>query len=568
MNQQNQNSFTRGSQVVAHQFRMFGQGSINVFVFGLLLALLWLIWRICQKLYFASLYYFIIERYVQLKLAIGEHFYPIRQIGIKFYYLEQHTWIYRNAEEFVYKFWYVTNHGTRIYKFGQFLLHTALLEGLVVFILGMLAAVIFCYCQGKESIGANKIRGMDFVTVKVLAKMLKKAKKASNIKFAGLPLVKNSERQHMLLTGTTGTGKTNMLNELLPQIRRQKDRAIIVDLTGTFMERFFNPKIDKLLNPFEENTQHWLPWNDCYEVSDFDDVASSFSNYNPRVDDFFAKNAELVLSEGLQLYQNSKDIKKLVNMIIYSDNRQFAKIFKDTAVAGIISNSAPETSAGIQATIGKNIAALKHLKSHGNFSISQWFADPLDTGWLFITSSPNQRVTLRPLISAWISIAIKALMYRDTSNTNNNMWFIIDELPALQKIPSLPTALAESRKYGGCFVAGLQNIYQLEEIYGSAGSSSMLDLFNSKFIFRVGDQQTAHKSALMLGEQETLEIQESLSYGSNTTRDGVNINNVERKRLLVMPSEIMSLPDLTCYVKLAGNFPITKLTMNLQNQRL
>ncbi|WP_231965908.1 type IV secretion system DNA-binding domain-containing protein [Orientia tsutsugamushi] len=50
-----------------------------------------------------------------------------------------------------------------------------------------------------------------------------------------------------------------------------------------------------------------------------------------------------------------------------------------------------------------------------------------------------------------------------------------------------------------------------------------------------------------------------------TMRDGVNMNNVERKKLLVMPSEIMNLPDLTCYVKLAGNFPIIKLTMQLQN---
>nr|WP_284525230.1 type IV secretion system DNA-binding domain-containing protein [Orientia tsutsugamushi] len=93
----------------------------------------------------------------------------------------------------------------------------------------------------------------------------------------------------------------------------------------------------------------------------------------------------------------------------------------------------------------------------------------------------------------------------------------------------------------------------------------MLDLFNSKFIFRVSDQVTAYKSALTLGEQEIIETQENLSYGSNTMRDGVNMNNVERKKILVMPSEIMNLPDLTCYVKLAGNFPITKLTMQLQN---
>ncbi len=225
-------------------------------------------------------------------------------------------------------------------------------------------------------------------------------------------------------------------------------------------------------------------------------------------------------------------------------------------------SSAPETSSGIQATIGKNIAALRYLKPDGNFSIRKWFTS--EEGWLFITSSPNQRVTLRPLIAAWISIAIKALMDRNINNTHQNMWFVIDELPSLQKIAALGVALAESRKYGGCFVAGMQNIYQLEEIYGLAGSSSMLDLFGSKFIFRVSDQQTAYRSALMLGEQEILETQENLSYGANTMRDGVNMSHLEKRKLLVMPSEIMNLPDLTCYVKLAGNFPITKLQMNLQ----
>ncbi len=560
----NQNNFTRGSQIFAHQLRMFGQGSINAIMVGLLLTIIWLIWRMYQKLSLISLYYFSIERYVQLKLAVGQYFYPINQIGIKFYYLEQKSWVYRNAGTFIDKFWNITPYGTKIEQFKQFLLHSALLEGIIVFAIGVIASIIFFIYQGKKTMSKDTVRGAEFAEATVVAKMLYKSDNASKIKFARLPLVKNSERQHLLLTGTTGTGKTNMLNELLPQIRGQNDRAIIVDLTGSFVERFFNPKVDKILNPFSENSQHWLPWNDCRETSDFDDIASSFSSYNPRLDDFFAKNAELVLSEGLQLYQDSKDIKKLVEMIIYSDNQQFARVFKNTAVAGIISNSAPETSAGIQATVGKNIASLKHLQPKGNFSIRQWFTDPLDTGWLFITASPNQRVTLRPLIAAWISIAIKALMDRGISN-NSNMWFILDELPALQKIDSLPIALAESRKYGGCFVAGLQNIYQLEEIYGHAGAASMLDLFSSRFIFRVGDQQTAHRSALMLGEQEIIETQENLSYGSNSMRDGVNINNIEKKKLIVMPSEIMNLPNLTCYVKLAGNIPVTKLEMTLQS---
>ncbi|KJV77695.1 type IV secretion-system coupling DNA-binding domain protein [Rickettsia hoogstraalii str. RCCE3] len=102
-------------------------------------------------------------------------------------------------------------------------------------------------------------------------------------------------------------------------------------------------------------------------------------------------------------------------------------------------------------------------------------------------------------------------------------------------------------------MAALLQACRISSIRGniwSCRSSSILDLFGSKFIFRVGDQQTAHKSALMLGEQEIIETQENLSYGSNSMRDGVNMHSLEKRKLLVMPSEIMNLPDLTCYVKL------------------
>lgn len=352
MSYQNQNNFTRGSQIFAHQLRMFGQGSINALIAGVVFTVIWLIWRAFQKLSLISLYYFIIERYAQLKLAIGEHFYPISQIGIKFYYIEQKAWIYRNAKEFVHKFWYVTPHSHNINQIKEFLLHSAWQEIIIVFIIGIIISILFFVCHGRKALVKDKIRGADFMEAEFLAKNLKRSNKASKITFAGLPLVKDSERKHLLITGTTGSGKTNMLNELLPQIRKERGRAIIVDMTGGFTDRFFDYRCDKLLNPFAAGSEHWLPWNDCKELSDFDDIASSFSNYNPKIDDFFAKTAELVLAEGLRLYQDSKDIEKLINAITYSSNKEFARIFKGTAVSGIISSSAPETSSGIQATHG------------------------------------------------------------------------------------------------------------------------------------------------------------------------------------------------------------------------
>ena len=56
-----------------------------------------------------------------------------------------------------------------------------------------------------------------------------------------------------------------------------------------------------------------------------------------------------------------------------------------------------------------------------------------------------------------------------------------------------------------------------------------------------------------------------LSYGANTIRDGVSLNNLDKKQTLVLPTEISNLQDLECYIKLPGNLPITKLLMKYKN---
>jgi type IV secretory pathway TraG/TraD family ATPase VirD4 len=147
------------------------------------------------------------------------------------------------------------------------------------------------------------------------------------------------------------------------------------------------------------------------------------------------------------------------------------------------------------------------------------------------------------------------------SDPKRRVWFVIDELPALQKLPSVSTLLAEGRKYGGCVVAGLQSIPQLGAIYGQARAQSLLDLFNTKIFFRNTDPTTTNWVSKVLGEEEREENTESLSYGANTMRDGINLNSIKRIRPLVLPTEISTLNSLEAYLSFPGNFPITKLQM-------
>ncbi len=72
----------------------------------------------------------------------------------------------------------------------------------------------------------------------------------------------------------------------------------------------------------------------------------------------------------------------------------------------------------------------------------------------FMNSIRKLVVTILSLLLFNTAVANTEDPFDKDINKNN---FVVDELLVLEKMPSLPTALPESRKYGGCFAAGLQN---------------------------------------------------------------------------------------------------------------
>src|SRR3990167_885657 len=110
-----------------------------------------------------------------------------------------------------------------------------------VFHLVLIGALIGSGCALPITIGVNKyffnrgrelsedkfIRGMKLDSVKNLEKILIKTKQASTLTFDKRYIFKkNFEVQHMLLDGTTGSGKSVALRKLLLWIRARGDKAI------------------------------------------------------------------------------------------------------------------------------------------------------------------------------------------------------------------------------------------------------------------------------------------------------------------------------------------------------
>lgn len=454
-----------------------------------------------------------------------------------------------------------------------------------------LAVMGFWFIFGVVQKRKKHQRGATMVPWRELKRLMRRNRDLSRLKlklkfWGKLPLLKNKETSHILMTGTTGSGKTNGFHHLLPQIRKRNLRALIVDVTGDYVSRYYDPSRDVILNPFDSRSQPWHPWADCHQDFHYDLLAESFIQTKEGAKDPFWDNASrMILKTALRKYAASKDfdIEKLTNFLLSSSDLEFEKFFKGTEAITFALRNNDKTTASIRSVLSSQIEGFRQLTSTTQkiFSIRDWVKNERTSwfswvpdfwrptpkgGWLFLSARPDQRQTLTPLMSAWLDIAISSLMVLP-ENQKRRLWFVMDELAALQKLPRLPMGLAESRKYGGCFLVGFQSKPQLEEIYGKNSAEAMLDLFNTKLFFRCTEPSTQQWISKILGDREEEQPTENISFGAHSMRDGVSLSRHTRQTPLIMPAELSQLKDLQCYVKYPGDYPCTKIRMKYRNPK-
>ena len=65
--------------------------------------------------------------------------------------------------------------------------------------------------------------------------------------------------------------------------------------------------------------------------------------------------------------------------------------------------------------------------------------------------------------------------------------------------------------------------------------------------------------AAFFGEQEILESSESISLCAHQMRDGVSLSDRKAMKPLIPYTDLMQLPNLTAFLQLPQDFPITKV---------
>ena len=441
---------------------------------------------------------------------------------------------------------------------------------------GLIALFLVAFWYRGAQLGRRRrLRGAELVSAAELRRRLRpphlrlldRAPGAARLRpwrIAGIAYPERTETQHTIVSGTTGSGKTVLISDLVAQIRARGERCVIYDKMGSYTAAFFDPARDVLMNPLDARAPRWSPFLEARNPRDFDMMAAALiPQQKDTVDPFWVTAARQLFANGAGVLREKgvTQNRVLVEHLLKTDLTALAQAMEGTVAQSIVDPENPKTALSVRAMLTANLAAFEFLPDEGRpFSIREWISREQQDGFLFLTSRGDQHASLRGLISTWLEIAVNAMLSLAQSD-GRRIWVILDELPTLHQVPSLQPGLAESRQFGGCFVLGVQVASALRDLYGRNGAETISGLCGTRVVLAAPDRDTAQWSADSLGRSEVEEIAEGYSYGANTIRDGVSLTPRRELRALALPSEIMRLENLEGYLKFPGPWPVASIRL-------
>jgi type IV conjugative transfer system coupling protein TraD len=561
-------NLTQGGQMTAYRWRMFLQvnnwiGYWVFLLFGAITACLFFWLTPQEMLDNGSWYWFarVNESFIDLMPAGQGKFYEIHY----FYAPTSATMTLKMTLQQMLKDPYMQFMGDRLAGHLQTAAAIAGAVSMAVFV----SVAWYIARIGKQESEDEYLSGMKLTEfASEVNALLRKNGELSDLRVGDLHLVKNAEVMNFLIHGTIGVGKSTAIRWLLDIIRRRGDRAIIYDSGCTFIETHYNPDKDFILNPHDERCANWQLWEECVDVIDFENFATSLIPVEGESDPFWVSSSRTIASDlAIRMSADpERSIEKFLKTLLSLSMKSLREYLANTPAANLVEEKIEKTAISIRSVVTNYAKALRFLQglddgTRPSFTIRNWMtSEQYSDSWLFISTQARHRKSVRPLISMWMSMATLYLQSMG-ENADRRVWFIMDEAPSLQRIPQFEETLAEGRKFGGCFVIGIQNMPQLINSYGREVAKAIFDLLNTRMYGRSPSAEVAKMVEEELGNQRRREAREQNSYGLDQVRDGISLGKDKVSQPIVDYEDVMQLRNLKFYVRLPGEYPVVKLAL-------
>jgi type IV secretory pathway TraG/TraD family ATPase VirD4 len=306
---------------------------------------------------------------------------------------------------------------------------------------------------------------------------------------AGIAYPWRLEQTHAMLIGTTGAGKTTQLRKLVTEARERGQRCVVFDLTGAFVEAFYEEGRDHILNPMDQRCPPWTIFNDCQNYADYISAAAALiPSDGGNAEPFWAMAARTLFVEMCVKLAASGETTNgaIAHHLMSADLKAVHAKLANTIASPLTATEAARMAESIRAVFNTNAQAIRFLpdpvpesghrsRSGAGCKRSRFRARSCSSP----RPIPISRSTA--LLTLWMDLAVNALMGMPRTR-DLRMWYLFDEVHALHRMPAIEHGLQTARGFGGAFVLGMHSFDKLAETYGEEGAINLASLARTKLI--------------------------------------------------------------------------------------
>lgn len=386
-----------------------------------------------------------------------------------------------------------------------------------------------------------------------------------------VPIPARLETRHMAMIGTTGSGKTTALRQMLDGIEARGEATLVYDTSGEFVAHYYRPERgDVILNPFDARCAFWSPFAEIAHPADADRIAHQLITETGQHDsDVWLDTSRILVANMIRALwsEGNRTLLALLNALQDRTKDDLKVWLAGSSSARTFAEDADRATGSVLFMLAKAANLIQFLRAEDSGGAPFAFRDfihDLDKRkgarpWIFVPRKEDYFEASKPLLACWLECAASAVLGLPPS-PDRRIWFVLDELADLPRVDNLARLLPEGRKFGAAVVLTFQALGQMRHRYGPQIAESMLGCCNTKLFLQTIDSETRQWASQTIGECE-VEIQtmtDALAEDDNTPR--TTLGRTRKVRPAVLESELR-LPKFEGYLLLPDGLPVARISL-------
>lgn len=330
-----------------------------------------------------------------------------------------------------------------------------------------------------------------------------------------LVLPKKHWARHVLLNGSVGSGKTQILLYWIQQILAKDLKLFLYDVKGDFTAKgdFGTGHRPIIVSPYDRRSYVWDIARDVRTPTQAAAFAASLIPEEQGNGKFWTIAAQQLLTGALRSLQNTKGTKwswsDLAAAVAQGAPAMLPMLQEHyVKAAPLIANEESQSTGSVLATLAGYTRVIDDLAlawPHRSklFAMTDWIRDDYAGRKQVIVQAGSDAQLTRAYIAAMINVAVPAIISPALPDNEEGRFlgFFLDELPSIGRL-SIEPLLALGRSKGVVCALCVQDNAQLDLVYGKETTKALSSMVGTQIVCQVQAGETRDELAQKLGKHK------------------------------------------------------------------